>query len=69
MTLQNQYKLVCCKDFKGLCALFIQHTSASLLVQENYEASASDLEFGLIGWCGNLSNIATTEGPDNACTH
>ena len=30
---------------EGLCTLFIQHTSASLLVQENYDPSAQhDLE-------------------------
>ncbi|MCV6604831.1 MAG: YjbQ family protein, partial [Porticoccaceae bacterium] len=30
---------------EGLCTLYIQHTSASLLVQENYDASARvDLE-------------------------
>lgn len=29
----------------GLCTLFIQHTSASLLIQENYDPSAQrDLE-------------------------
>lgn len=30
---------------EGLCTLFIQHTSASLLIQENYDPSAQhDLE-------------------------
>ena len=30
---------------EGLCPLYIQHTSASLLIQENYDASAKyDLE-------------------------
>ena len=30
---------------EGLCTLFIRHTSASLLVQENYDASVKlDLE-------------------------
>ncbi|WP_096085614.1 secondary thiamine-phosphate synthase enzyme YjbQ [Agaribacterium haliotis] len=33
---------------QGLCTLFIQHTSASLLIQENYDASAQrDLEHWL----------------------
>ena len=36
-------KLADCKE--GLCTLFIQHTSASLLIQENYDPSAKhDLE-------------------------
>ena len=33
---------------EGLCTLYIQHTSASLLIQENYDASARhDLELWL----------------------
>ena len=38
--------LVAGKDVaEGLCTLFIQHTSASLVIQENYEPSARyDLE-------------------------
>lgn len=37
-----------CRGQDGLCTLFIQHTSASLLVQENYDDSARrDLEHWL----------------------
>ena len=52
----------------GLCTLFIQHTSASLLIQENADPSAqSDLE----NWLNKMvpendpdySHIA--EGPDD----
>ena len=33
------------KNSEGLCTLFIRHTSASLLIQENYDSSARvDLE-------------------------
>ncbi len=39
-SLINDSQLEC-----GLCSLFIQHTSASLLIQENYDRSAqADLE-------------------------
>ena len=57
---------------EGLCTLFIQHTSASLLVQENYEASArSDLEV----WLNRLVPENTeqyshnSEGPDDMPAH
>lgn len=57
---------------EGLCTLFIQHTSASLLIQENYEASArQDLE----NWLNRLvpENDSlythTTEGPDDMPAH
>lgn len=34
-----------CSVSEGLCTLFIRHTSASLLIQENYDNSARvDLE-------------------------
>jgi secondary thiamine-phosphate synthase enzyme len=57
---------------EGLCTLFIQHTSASLLVQENYDDSARvDLE----NWLNRLvpENDAlythTLEGPDDMPAH
>lgn len=56
----------------GVCHLFIQHTSASLLVQENYDPSArADLE----NWMNRLvpENDAlythTLEGPDDMPAH
>ena len=57
---------------EGLCTLFIQHTSASLLVQENYDPSAQrDLE----QWLNRLVPendplyTHTTEGPDDMPAH
>ena len=57
---------------EGLCTLFIKHTSASLLVQENYDASVKlDLE----RWLNKLvpENQADythlTEGPDDMPAH
>lgn len=57
---------------EGLCTLFIQHTSASLLVQENADPSARlDLE----NWLGRLipendpSYTHTQEGPDDMPAH
>ena len=57
---------------EGLCTLFIQHTSASLLIQENYDPSARvDLE----NWLNRLvpENDAlyshTLEGPDDMPAH
>ena len=57
---------------EGLCTLFIRHTSASLLVQENYDASVKlDLE----RWLNKLvpENQADythlTEGPDDMPAH
>jgi len=56
----------------GLCTLFIQHTSASLLVQENYDPSARvDLE----NWLNRLVPehdplyTHTLEGPDDMPAH
>ena len=56
----------------GLCTLFVQHTSASLVVQENADPSvARDLE----RWLGRLvvENDAlythTAEGPDDMPAH
>ena len=57
---------------EGLCTLFIQHTSASLLVQENYDPSArNDLE----RWLNRLVPendpfyTHTLEGPDDMPAH
>lgn len=57
---------------EGLCTLFIQHTSASLLIQENYDDSARvDLE----NWLNRLvpENDAlythTLEGADDMPAH
>ena len=56
----------------GLCTLFIQHTSASLLIQENYDASAQhDLE----AWLNRLVPerdalyTHTLEGDDDMPAH
>ena len=57
---------------EGLCTLFIQHTSASLLIQENYDDSARiDLE----NWLNRLvpegdpGYTHTVEGPDDMPAH
>jgi secondary thiamine-phosphate synthase enzyme len=56
----------------GLCTLFIRHTSASLLIQENYDDSArTDLE----NWLNRLVPendplyTHTLEGPDDMPAH
>lgn len=57
---------------EGLCTLMIQHTSASLLIQENADSSARrDLE----GWMrrhvpeGDPHFTHTAEGPDDMPSH
>jgi len=57
---------------EGLCTLFIQHTSASLLIQESYDPSARrDLE----NWLNRLVPendplySHTLEGPDDMPAH
>ncbi|WP_188150449.1 secondary thiamine-phosphate synthase enzyme YjbQ [Teredinibacter waterburyi] len=57
---------------EGLCTLFIQHTSASLLIQENYDPSAqADLE----SWLNRLVPerdplyTHTLEGDDDMPAH
>lgn len=57
---------------EGLCTLFIQHTSASLLIQENADPSArADLE----SWLNRLVPendplyTHTLEGPDDMPAH
>ena len=56
----------------GICVLFLQHTSASLLIQENADPSArADLE----AWMNRLVPerdphfTHTLEGPDDMPTH
>lgn len=57
---------------EGLCTLYIQHTSASLLIQENHDPSAKqDLE----NWLNRLVPeedtlyTHTLEGPDDMPAH
>jgi secondary thiamine-phosphate synthase enzyme len=57
---------------EGLCTLFIQHTSASLLIQENYDPSAkADLERWLNRLVpeGDPLYTHTLEGPDDMPAH
>jgi secondary thiamine-phosphate synthase enzyme len=64
--------LAAAADSEGLCTLFIRHTSASLLIQENYDDSARiDLE----NWLNRLVPendplyTHTLEGPDDMPAH
>lgn len=57
---------------EGLCTVFVQHTSASLIIQENADPSArADLE----GWLNRLVPehdphfTHTQEGPDDMPSH
>ena len=57
---------------EGLCTVFVQHTSASLIIQENADPSARrDLE----NWLNRLVKEAdplfthTAEGPDDMPSH
>jgi secondary thiamine-phosphate synthase enzyme len=61
-----------CGMDEGLCTLFIQHTSASLIIQENADPSArNDLE----RWMNRLVKEGdplyshTVEGPDDMPAH
>ena len=57
---------------EGLCTLFVQHTSASLLIQENYDPSAQrDLEAWLNRLVpeGDALYTHTSEGPDDMPAH
>lgn len=57
---------------EGLCTLFIQHTSASLLIQENYDPSA---KYDLERWLNRLVPerdpiyTHTLEGDDDMPAH
>jgi secondary thiamine-phosphate synthase enzyme len=57
---------------EGLCTVFIQHTSASLVVQENADPSARrDLEaaFDRLVRDGDPLYTHTAEGPDDMPSH
>lgn len=57
---------------EGLCTLFIKHTSASLIVQENADPSAArDLEQWLNRLVAENDQIYThtSEGPDDMPSH
>lgn len=57
---------------EGLCTLFVQHTSASLLIQENYDPSAQhDLEAWLNRLVpeGDPLYTHTLEGDDDMPAH
>ena len=57
---------------EGLCTLFIRHTSASLLIQENYDPSAKlDLERWLNRLVSenDLDYTHLIEGPDDMPAH
>ncbi len=61
-----------CGGEEGLCTLFIRHTSASLLIQENYDDSARvDLENWLNRLVPENDDIYThtLEGPDDMPSH
>lgn len=57
---------------EGLCTLYIQHTSASLLIQENYDPGAKrDLEAWLNRLVPENDSLYThtLEGPDDMPAH
>ncbi len=56
----------------GLCTVFVQHTSASLIIQENADPSAAhDLERWLARLVPEHEDLYThtTEGPDDMPAH
>ena len=56
----------------GLCTVFVRHTSASLLIQENADpAVLADLEHWLAKWVvdGDPSFTHRAEGPDDMAAH
>ncbi len=56
----------------GLCTVFLRHTSASLVIQENADPSASrDLEafFDRLAPDGDPAHTHTAEGPDDMPSH
>ncbi len=56
----------------GLCVVFVRHTSASLVIQENADPSAArDLEAWLARLApeGDSRYTHTTEGPDDMPSH
>ncbi len=55
----------------GLCTVFVQHTSASLLIQENADPAVGR---DLLRWLGDLAPASrpwehTEEGPDDMPAH
>lgn len=57
---------------QGLCSVFLQHTSASLILCENADPSVrSDLEmlFQRLAPDGDPAYVHTTEGPDDMASH
>ena len=61
-----------CNTEQGLCTLFVRHTSASLIIQENADPSARD---DLENWLNRLVKendplyTHTHEGPDDMPAH
>ena len=56
----------------GLCTVFVRHTSASLLIQENADpAVLADLEHWLTKWVVDGDPVFThrAEGPDDIAAH
>ena len=57
---------------EGLCTVFVRHTSASLLIQENADhAVLADLEQWLAKWVVDGDPVFThrAEGPDDMAAH
>ena len=57
---------------KGICTLFLQHTSASLILCENADADVRrDLEtvFARLAPDGDPAYVHDTEGPDDMASH
>ncbi len=57
---------------RGLCHVFLQHTSASLLINENADPDVlTDLETFMSGLVsdGDRRFVHTTEGPDDMSAH
>jgi secondary thiamine-phosphate synthase enzyme len=62
----------CPRKIDGICTLFIRHTSASLLIQENADPSAKrDLESWLTSLVPENNPVFkhTSEGPDDMPAH
>jgi secondary thiamine-phosphate synthase enzyme len=57
---------------EGLCTVFVRHTSASLLIQENADPGVLiDLEHWLVRWVedGDPAFRHRSEGPDDMAAH
>ena len=57
---------------EGLCCVYLRHTSASLVIQENADPSAArDLEawFDRLAPDGDPAHTHTAEGPDDMPSH